>query len=85
MALKAQFEPLSKEERAHNQIRKLTQTRNVHNYICCFKEVKNEIPSAEVYCLFVHGLNPQLRQILGTLVSSGDVEEVVEVVTKVTV
>ena len=44
-ALKAQFEPLSKEERAREQIRKLVQTRNVNTYIYRFRELKNEIPS----------------------------------------
>ena len=42
-ALKAQFEPLSKEERAREQIRKLVQTGNVNTYIYRFCEVKNEI------------------------------------------
>ena len=60
-ALKAQFEPLSKEERAREQIRKLVQTGNVNTYIYRFRELKNEIPSmnlAEAYSLFMHGLNP---------------------------
>ena len=46
-ALKAQFEPLSKEERAREQIRKLVQTGNVNTYIYCFRELKNDIPSDE--------------------------------------
>ena len=51
-ALKAQFEPLSKEERARKQIWKLVQSGNVNTYIYCFRELKNEIPLvnlAEVY------------------------------------
>ena len=44
-ALKAQFEPLSKEECAREQIRKLVQIGNVNTYIYCFRELKNEIPS----------------------------------------
>ena len=60
-ALKTQFEPLSKEERAREQILKLVQTRNVNTYIYRLCELKNEIPSmnlAEAYSLFMHGLNP---------------------------
>ena len=62
-ALKAQFQPLSKEERAQEQIRKLVQIGNVNMYISRFRKLKNEIPSmnsAEAYSLFMHGLNPQL-------------------------
>ena len=40
---------------------------------------------AEAYSLFMHGLNPQLCHLVGTLVSSGDLEEVIEVVKKATV
>ena len=54
-------------------------------YIYCFRELKNEIPSmnsAEAYSLFMHGLNPQLRQLAGTMVTSGNLEEVIEIVKK---
>ena len=60
-ALKAQFEPVSKEEGAREQIQKLVQIGNVNSYIYRFRELKNEIPlmnSAEAYTLFMHGLNP---------------------------
>ena len=88
MALKAQFEPLLREEHAREQIRKLSQTGNVNNYNYRFRELMNEIPSmnsAEAYSLFMHGLDLQLRQLAGTLVTSGDLDEVIEVVKKVTV
>ena len=84
-ALKAQFEPLSKEEWAREQIQKLVQTRNVNMYIYRFHELKNEIPSmnsAEVYSLFMHGFNPQLHQLARTMVASGDLEEVIKIVKK---
>ena len=84
-ALKAQFEPLLKEERAREQIRKLVQTGNVNTYIYRFRELKNEKPSmnsAEAYSLFMHGLNPQLRQLAGAMVASGNLEEVIEIVKK---
>ena len=87
-ALKAQFEPLSKEEWAREQIWKLVQIGNVNTYIYRFRELKNEIPSmnsGEAYSLFVHGFNPQLRQLTGTMVTSGNLEEVIEIVTKATV
>ena len=35
--------------------------------------------------MFMHGLDPQLRQLAGTLVTSGDLDEVIEVVKKATV
>ena len=41
--------------------------------------------SAEAYSLFMHGLNPQLRQLAGTMVTSGNLEEVIEIVKKVMV
>ena len=40
---------------------------------------------AKAYSLFMHGLNPQLRQLAGTMVISGDLEEVIEIVKKVMV
>ena len=61
------------------------QTGNVNTYIYRFRELKNEIPSmnsAEAYSLFMHGLNPQLRQLAGTMVTSGNLEEVIEIVKK---
>ena len=39
---------------------------------------------AEAYNLFMHGLNPQLRQLAGTMVVSGNLEEVIEIVKKAT-
>ena len=56
-------------------------------YIYRFRELKNEIPSmnlAEPYSLFMHGLNPQLHQLARTMVVSGNLEEVIEIVKKVT-
>ena len=38
--------------------------------------------SAEAYNLFMHGLNPQLHQIVGTMVTSGNLEEVIAIVKK---
>ena len=35
--------------------------------------------------MFMHGLNPQLRQLAGTMVVSGNLEEVIEIVKKATV
>ena len=32
--------------------------------------------------MFMHGLNPQLRQLAGTMVVSGNLEEVIEIVKK---
>ena len=40
---------------------------------------------AEAYSLFMHGLNPQLRQLVGTMVVSGNLEEVIKIVKKATV
>ena len=87
-ALKAQFEPLSKEERAREQIWKLVQTRNVNTHIYHFRELKNEIPSmnsSEAYNLFMDRLNPQLHQLARTMVTSRNLEEVIEIVKKATV
>ena len=64
------------------------QIGNVNTYIYHFRELKNEIPSmnsAEAYSLFIHGLNPQLPQLAGTMVTSGNLEEVIEIVEKATV
>ena len=41
--------------------------------------------SAKAYSLFMHGLDPQLCQLAGTLVTSGDLDEVIEVVKKATI
>lgn len=38
--------------------------------------------SAKAYSLFIHGLNLQLCQLAGTLVSLGDLKDVIEVVKK---
>ena len=87
-ALKAQFEPLSKEEHAREQIRKLVQTANVNTSIYHFRELRNEIPSmnsVEASSLLMHGLNPQMHQLVGTMVTSGNLEEVIELVKKATV
>ena len=87
-ALKAKFEPLLKEECAREQIRKLVKTGNVNNYIYCLRKLKNKIPSmnsAEAYSLFIHGLNPQLCQLIRTMVTSRNLEEVIEIVKKATV
>ena len=40
---------------------------------------------AEDYNLFMHGLNPQLCQLAGTMVILGDLEEVIEIIKKATV
>ena len=57
-------------------------------YIYYFRELKNKTPSlnlAEAYNLFMHGLNPPLCQLVGTMVTSGNLEEVIEIVKKATV
>ena len=41
--------------------------------------------SADAYSLFMHGLNPQLRQLARTMVTSGNLEEVIELVKKATI
>ena len=56
---------------------------NVHNYIYCFHELKNDIPLmnlVEAYSLFMHDLNPQLCLLAGTLVDSGNMNWVIKVV-----
>ena len=40
--------------------------------------------SAEAYNLFMHGLNPQLRQLPGTMVTLGNLEEVIKTMKKAT-
>lgn len=88
MALKAQFESLPKEERAREQIQKLMQIGNVKNYIYHFRELHNDIPSmnlVEAYNLFMHSLNSQLRQLARTIVSSGNLEDVMKVVKRATI
>ena len=64
------------------------QIGNVNTYIYHFCELKNELPSmnlAEAYSLFMNGLNPQLRQLAGTMVPSSNLEEVIEIMKKATV
>ena len=41
--------------------------------------------SVEASSLFMHGLNPQLRQLAGTMVTSRNLEGIIELVKKVTV
>ena len=38
--------------------------------------------SAEACNLFMHGLNPQLHQLVGTIVTLGNLEEVIEIMKK---
>ena len=57
-------------------------------YIYHFRELKNEIASmnsAEAYSLFMHGLNAQLHQLSRTMDTSGNLEEIIEIVKKVMV
>ena len=59
-ALKAQFEPLSKEEHVREQTQKPTQMGNVHHCIYHCHDLQNDIPFmklAEAYSLLMHGLN----------------------------
>ena len=61
---------------------------NVHNYIYCFHELKNDIASmnlVEAYNLFMLGLNPQLHQLAVMLVDYGDLNQVIEVGKRVMV
>ena len=41
--------------------------------------------SADAYSLFLHGLNPQLCRLVGTLVTSRELDAVITVVKKATV
>lgn len=77
----AQFEPLTKEERAREQIRTLTQTGSVHNYVYRFTELRSDIPSmnmAEAFSLFMKGLQPNLKQLVGSMVRTNDLEGAIE-------
>ena len=76
-----QFEPMSAEEVARGQIRAHTQTGNIQSYVYRFRELRAMIPSMntlEAYNLFVSGLQPQLRQMVGTLVAKDDLEAAID-------
>lgn len=77
----AQFEPLSKEERAREQIRALTQTGSVHVYVYRFTELRSDIPSmniAEAFSLFMKGLQPNLKQLVGSMVRTDDLDGAID-------
>ena len=77
----AQFEPLASEETARAQIRAHTQTGSVQAYLYRFQELKNLIPSmntVEAYNLNVSGLKQEIRQMMGTLVPKGDLEQAMQ-------
>ena len=62
------FEPKLKEERAREQLRNLSQTGLVHTYVYRFMTLRADVPSmntAETFSLFMHGLQPQLKQFVG--------------------
>ena len=83
----AQFEPLSKEECAHEQLQNLSQTSSVHTYVYRFTTLRSEVPSmniAEAFSLFMKGLQPQLKQLVGSLIPTDDLEGAIELVKKAT-
>ena len=72
-----QFEPVSADAIARSQIRTHTQTGSVQAYIYRFRELMAQIPSintSEAYDLFITGLKPELRQLVGTLVARDDLD-----------
>ena len=85
--LLAQFESLSKEERAREQLRNLSQTGSVHTYVYRFTALRSDVPSmniAEAFSLFMKGLQPQLKQLVGSLIRTDDLEGAIELVKKAT-
>ncbi len=85
--LLAQFEPSSKQERARDQLRTLTQAGSIHAYVYRFTTLYADVPTmnrAEAFSLFMQGLQPQLKQFVGSLVKDDDLEAAIELVKKAT-
>ena len=82
-----QFEPLSAQETARMQIRSHVQTGSVQAYVYKFQELMANIPSMnmdEAYHLFITGLQPHLRQLVGTLVPKNDLEAAIDMAQRST-
>ena len=59
------FSAITEEEQARKQLKGLTQTGSVHNYIQCFHDLKLCIPSMSVvdtFAQFMDGLKPTIHQ-----------------------
>ena len=83
----ADFETKSMEERAREQPRNLSQTGSVHTCVYRFMTLHADVPSmntAEAFSMFMHGLQPQLKQFVGTMVATDDLDAAIELVKKAT-
>ena len=61
----AAFSPITEEDQARKQLKGLTQTGNVQNYVQRFRDLILHIPSmsqADVFAAFMDGLKPAIRQ-----------------------
>ena len=61
----AAFSAITEEEQARKQLKSLSQTGSVQNYIQHFRDLKLRIPSmsvADTYAAFMDGLKPAIRQ-----------------------
>ena len=75
----AAFSAITEEEQAQKQLKGLTQTGSVQNYIQRFRDLKLRIPSmsvADTFVQFMDGLKPAIRQQIAphvtTLVTGPD-------------
>ena len=69
------------------QIRSHVQTGSVQAYVYKFRELMANIPSMnmdEAYHLFITGLQPHLRQLVGTLVPKNDLEAAIDMAQRST-
>ena len=60
----ATFSAITKEEQTRKQLKGLSQTGFVQNYIQCFRDLKLRIPSmfvADTYTAFMDGLKPTIQ------------------------
>ena len=70
------------------QIRSHVQTSSVQVYVYKFRELMANIPSMnmdEAYHLFITGLQPHLRQLVGTFVPKNDLEAAIDMAQRSTV
>ena len=61
----AAFSPITEEDQARKQLKGLTQTGNIQNYVQRFRDLILRIPSmsqADVFAAFMDGLKPAIRQ-----------------------
>ena len=61
----AAFSAITEEEQARKQLKGLSQTGSIQNYIQRFRDLKLRIPSmsvADTYAAFMDGLKPAIRQ-----------------------